>query len=196
MTLNDLNTSSDHQAGHIPGEAGLWIMILGDMMVFGLFFVTFAVYRIDQSALFGGSQVQLNQAIGLLNTLLLLTSSLAVAIAVQALRAGRPASARRAVTMGIALGLGFVGLKAIEYGEKFAVGITPTTNDFFMFYFAFTAVHLLHVLVGLGALLFLRSRCIPSVTPGGLSVVEGCGVFWHLVDVLWVVLFAIFYLHH
>lgn len=187
---------SKAQAGHIPGEAGLWIMIFGDMAVFGLFFATFAVYRIDEAALFALSQAKLNPALGLINTLLLLTSSFAVATAVQALRAGRPDPARRAATVGIVLGVGFVGVKAIEYGEKFSAGITPTTNDFFMFYFAFTAIHLLHVLVGLAALLFLRSRCTTAITPGGMNAVEGCGVFWHLVDVLWVVLFAMFYLHH
>lgn len=195
MTPTDTPAAARVQAGHIPGEAGLWVMILGDMTVFGLFFITFAVYRIDDAALFAASQLQLNQALGLVNTLLLLTSSFAVASAVQALRAGRHASARRSTSIGIALGIGFVGVKAIEYGEKFAVGILPTTNDFFMFYFAFTAIHLLHVFVGLAALLFVRSRCTANVTTGGMSAVEGCGVFWHLVDILWVILFAIFYLH-
>ena len=180
---------------HIPGEAGLWVMIFGDMLVFGLFFVTFAVYRLDEVGIFTASQARLNQGLGLLNTLLLLTSSLAVALAVGRLREGRPVPARRAATAGIVLGLGFVCVKVVEYGEKFTAGIVPTTNDFFMFYFAFTAIHLLHVLVGIAALLFLRSRCTATVTPGGMSAVEGCGVFWHLVDVLWVVLFAILYLH-
>jgi nitric oxide reductase NorE protein len=195
MTPTDTIPAAQPQAVHIPGEAGLWIMIFGDMMVFGLFFITFAAYRIDEAALFAASQHQLNQALGLINTVLLLTSSFAVATAVKTLRAGHHDSARRATTVGIALGLGFVGVKAMEYGEKFAAGILPTTNDFFMFYFAFTAIHLLHVLVGLAALLFVRSRCTPNIASVAMGAVEGCGVFWHLVDVLWVILFAIFYLH-
>ncbi|MFT4054123.1 MAG: cytochrome c oxidase subunit 3 [Novosphingobium sp.] len=193
--MTDFTASHPAPGTHIPGEAGLWVMIFGDMLVFGLFFVTFAVYRLDEVATFTASQARLNQGLGLLNTLLLLTSSLAVARAVGKLREGHAAQARRAATAGIILGLGFVGVKFVEYGEKFADGILPTTNDFFMFYFAFTAIHLLHVLVGIAALLFVRWRCGTAVTRGGMSAVEGCGVFWHLVDVLWVVLFAILYLH-
>lgn len=180
---------------HIPGEPGLWVMIFGDMLVFGLFFVTFGSYRLEQAALFAESQARLNQGLGLLNTLLLLTSSLAIALAIAALREGRQAQAKRATQIAMALGIGFVIVKAFEYSEKFAAGITPTTNDFFMFYFAFTAIHLLHVIVGLAALTFVRARCATPMTEGGFKAVEGCAVFWHLVDILWVVLFAILYLH-
>ncbi|WP_313805984.1 cytochrome c oxidase subunit 3 [Sphingobium sp.] len=179
----------------VPGEPGLWVMIFGDLLAFGLFFVTFGVYRLSQSATFAASQARLNQGLGLLNTMLLLTSSLAIAIAVKALRERRLNDARQATHIGMALGFGFVGVKTIEYGEKFAAGITPISNDFFMFYFAFTAIHLLHVLVGLGALTFIRSRCAAVPTANGYKAVEGCAIFWHLVDILWVILFAILYLH-
>lgn len=185
----------DRQRVHVPGEAGLWVMIFGDMLIFGLFFVTFAVYRLDEVALFMASEGRLNQGFGLLNTMLLLTSSMFVASAVSDARSARFDKARRNVSLGMVLGIAFVAVKAVEYGEKFAVGITPATNMFFMFYFAFTAIHLLHVIVGLIALLFLRSQCTPRSQPGAMSAIEGCGVFWHLVDILWVVLFAILYLH-
>lgn len=196
MNGADTRPASRPVAGHIPGEPGLWVMIFGDMLVFGLFFITFGTYRLSQGALFAASQAHLNQVLGLLNTMLLLTSSLAIALTVNGLREGRHQQARRTSQFGILLGLGFVVVKAFEYREKFAAGITPTTNDFFMFYFAFTAIHLLHVIAGLAALTFIRSQCTGPVTEGTMKAVEGCAVFWHLVDILWVVLFAILYLHH
>ena len=97
---------------------------------------------------------------------------------------------------GLALvcGLGFVLLKAIEYGQKIAAGITPLTSDFFMYYFAFTGIHLLHVLIGIGALLLAISAAARPAAPSQLIVVECAGLFWHLVDLLWIILFALFYL--
>ena len=180
---------------HIPGEPGLWVMIFGDLLVFSLFFLTFADYRISEHALFAAGRAQLSQDLGLLNTLLLLTSSFAVASGLQALRAGKVGQARRATLAGIVLGLGFVAVKFFEYHAKFAAGLYPTTNDFFMFYFAFTGIHLIHVLIGLGALGFIRHSCQLPLTTGRLAAVEACAVFWHLVDILWVILFAVVYLH-
>lgn len=127
--------------------------------------------------------------------MLLLSSSLAIAIAVAALRAGTLRQARLRANFGIGFGLAFICVEIIEYGEKIAAGINPTTNNFFMFYFSFTGIHLLHVIVGLGALAFILSRCNALPTPNGIRVIEGCAIFWHLVDILWVILFAILYLH-
>ncbi|NWK97927.1 hypothetical protein DM806_20145 [Sphingobium lactosutens] len=95
----------------------------------------------------------------------------------------------------ILFGLGFIGVKIIEYGEKIAAGINPTTNNFFMFYFSFTGIHLSHVTAGLGTLAFIRTRCNAPLAPNGIKAIEGCVLFWHLVDILWVILFAILYLH-
>lgn len=195
MITAEVAAARDKHAGRVPGEPGLWVIIFGDLLVFGLFFITFAVYRMGDVGPYARAQAALNQGLGLLNTMLLLASSLAVAIAVPALRSGEAGKARRATTGAILCGLGFVGVKVIEYGEKIRAGMTPTSNEFFMFYFSFTGIHLLHVLAGLAALLFVRSRCSGQPTSGTISAVEGCAIFWHLVDILWVVLFAILYLH-
>jgi nitric oxide reductase NorE protein len=181
--------------GRIPGEAGLWILIFGDLMVFGLFFGTFAYYYQQQPDLFRASQATLNQSLGLLNTLLLLTSSYFVVRGLNAVRRGDGITAQRWILVAMVLGLGFVAVKAVEYGEKIHAGIFPVTNDFYMLYFGFTGIHLSHVLVGLGALAFLRSRLPKMAETRQFAVAEGCTIFWHLVDILWVVLFAIFYLH-
>nr|WP_087574916.1 cytochrome c oxidase subunit 3 [Sphingomonas sp. CDS-1] len=193
--MHDIRSVQHAHTKRIPGEPGLWVIVFGDLLVFGLFFLTFATYRLDEVALFSRSQVQLNQGLGLLNTMLLLSSSLAIAIAVAALREGALSRARLSTNLAILFGLGFIGVKIIEYSEKIAAGINPTTNNFFMFYFSFTGIHLLHVIAGLGALAFIRTRCNAPLVPNGIKAIEGCALFWHLVDILWVILFAILYLH-
>jgi nitric oxide reductase NorE protein len=135
----------------------------------------------------------LNRGFGLLNTLLLLTSSLLVAIAVHRVRT-RQAGATVMLNFAILFGLGFVGIKALEYSEKFRAGITVATSDFFMFYFAFTGIHLVHVMVGLGVLLFVRSAARdPQAADKRMVLIECGATFWHMVDLLWIVLFALFY---
>lgn len=191
----DMTTPSRTLAKRVPGEEGVWVIIFGDLLIFSLFFGIFAYYRIMEPAVFAASQAKMVQSFGLVNTLLLLTSSLAVVLAINAARDQQRARARRFVTLAMLLGAGFVVAKYFEYKQKISHGLLPSTNDFYMLYFTFTAVHLLHVCAGIGALAFVRSRVGRPLTPGGTAAIESCALFWHLVDILWVVLFAIFYLH-
>jgi nitric oxide reductase NorE protein len=88
-----------------------------------------------------------------------------------------------------------VGVKVIEYGAKFRAGITLTSNDFFMFYFMLTGIHLLHVLIGMGVLTFLMRHTAAGVLDERrIQHLESGASFWHLVDLLWIVLFALLYL--
>ncbi|VWX50170.1 cytochrome c oxidase subunit 3 [Novosphingobium sp. 9U] len=182
----------------IPGEPGIWVMIMGDLFVFALLFGTVAYYRMQEPALFHASQPALNQGLGLFNTIALLTSSLLVVLGLEAARHDEAARALRLVRGAQLLGLMFVVVKAVEYYQKGGEGLLPDTNTFFMFYFVLTGMHLVHVIVGLVAL-HVMSRIVrhaPSGTsPRNLPLAECCALFWHMVDVLWVVLFAIFYLH-
>lgn len=180
----------------LPGEEGVWIFICGDMLVFAVFFMTYIYYRGQNPALYDASQTKLSETLGLLNTLILLTSSWFVAASVHAARLGKKELVTRFLAGGMCFGLAFVGVKFIEYGEKFSAGITVLTDEFFMFYFMFTGIHLVHVLIGLGILtmLFLKSRKSGYATDQDMQMIEGGGAFWHLVDLLWVVLFALLYL--
>src|SRR5262245_2698061 len=130
-------------AGHIPGEAGIWVLLFGDMMVFTVLFGVYLNSRGASPELFASSQNALNRNFGAINTLVLLTSSLLVAIAVRAYRDPRR---RRLATplllAGFAVGCCFVVIKLIEYHEKVSMGINPTTNEFFMYYFVLTGLHL------------------------------------------------------
>ncbi len=181
----------------LPGETGIWVFVAGDLGVFSIFFLLLLSQRSDERALFVASQRSLDQSIGGLNTFFMLTSSLFVALAVKSIRSGLP-SARRAprlIAAAAALGLGFVLVKAHEWSVLFSAGHTVSTNDFFMYYFMYTGIHLVHVLIGLIVLtlLYVLSRR-SALDQGGMRLIESGGVFWHLVDLLWIILFALFYL--
>lgn len=180
---------------HVPGELGIWLFIAGDMILFSLLFFTFLDYRGKALPTFIEGRAQLDQTLGLLNTVLLLTSSWCVASAVKAVRRERMQAAGACLAGAIACGIGFGAVKYVEYSHKLAAGITPNTSDFFMFYFAYTGIHMIHVVIGLGVLLFLRHyiRSRPAAAVN-LQHVESGATFWHLVDVLWIVIFALLYL--
>ncbi|MBN3788531.1 cytochrome c oxidase subunit 3 [Burkholderia sp. Ac-20353] len=188
----DIPESPGAEAARIPGEPGVWLLIFGDLCVFAVFFLHFVSARSDAPGEFAAAHTLLDRRVGLLGSLLLLTSSLFVALGVHRLRHQK--SARRQFSIAIAFGAGFVVCKLVEYGTKIHLGITPVTNDFFMYYFAFTGIHLVHVLLGLGILLLMRMAAQPPASTQRLLLIESGGLFWHLVDLLWIVLFALFYL--
>jgi nitric oxide reductase NorE protein len=163
------------------------------MLVFSLFFLLFAFYRSEQPEVFAGAHRMLDRSIGLANTLVLLTSSLFVAMGVRRVREGLPGETVF-FRAGLACGAIFAALKAVEYTAKFSRGITPLTNDFFMYYFAFTGIHLVHVIIGSGGLAYLSFVAPREPSPARTMLAECAGLFWHLVDLLWIMLFALFYL--
>lgn len=189
-----MTTKDAPRKAHLPGEEGVWVFIFGDLLVFAAFFITYAVERAGKLELFATSQALLDRQLGLLNTLLLLTSSWCVAQAVGAVRRG-DARGRLLVGGAILLGLAFVAVKFFEYGTKISAGITLNTNSFFIYYYMFTAIHLIHVLIGLGVLTLIFTRFDRTGHyRSGMALIEGGGAFWHLVDLLWIVLFALLYL--
>jgi nitric oxide reductase NorE protein len=179
----------------IPGELGIWLFVAGDLIVFGVFFVLIALGQRQSADSFVPSRAQLDLRIGVVNTLLLLTASWFVATAIERHRQGERGACARHLTLGMLCGAGFVANKAVEWSGKLQHGITPATNEFFMFFFVFTGIHLLHVLVGIAVLGVLRgvSRK-PAAGPHDLRTLESGATFWHLVDLLWIVLFALLYL--
>src|SRR6516225_2201866 len=179
----------------IPGEEGIWVFVLGDMTVFALFFATFMYSRGKNRAVFARDHAELQVALGTVNTVLLLTSSLLVVLAVQRVLVGRREGAWRLIAAGLCCGAGFVAVKAVEWTELFAARKGVGSGEFFSYYFMFTGIHLLHVLIGLAVL----SRLIlvirrPEFSDKQARLCETGGIFWHMVDLLWVVLFALFYL--
>ncbi len=189
-------TSDWMKPGHVPGEPGIWILIFGDMALFLLLFGGFMIERAKQVDLFRESSDSLHVYIGLINTLILLTSSIAVALAVRAVRIRASAWAPLLSWAALICALAFVFNKYLEWGDLIRAGVVPTTNDFYLWYFIMTGVHLAHVLVGTCVLVYLikltqRARQGEAVSFVGME----CGAsYWHMVDLLWVILFPLLYL--
>jgi nitric oxide reductase NorE protein len=191
----DVQRKPARDKGHVPGEPELWIFILGDMAVFAVFFGILAVNHALRPALFAMGRTHLNLPFGLANTVVLLTSSYFVASALRAARNGRGDISQRLYQGAILLGVVFAGVKFLEYRAQVEVGEPWIGNDFCMFFFVFTGIHLLHVLIGMLALHLASRRCASRrFSPADLPFLEGAGAYWHMVDAVWVVLFLLLYL--
>lgn len=171
----------------VPGNPMMWLLILSELAVFGLFFVGFAVARAVDPATFADSQAQLDRLIGGINTLVLVSSGALVALAVDAAARGRGRRVRPLMGAAMLLGLVFVALKLVEYAAKAEAGIGLETNTFFTLYYLMTGFHFLHVVMGLIVLAAVTWR-------NSLENLETGAAFWHMVDLLWVIMFPLVYL--
>ena len=191
----DVDAIGKKKDREFPGEEGIWIFVCGDLIIFSLFFCVFTYARSKNVELFNQSQQALAVELGALNMVLLLCSSWFVATAVNELRHKRPKAVPWLLSGTFLLGFGFVVVKIIEYSDKINHGIGVNTNDFYMYYYIFTAIHFLHLLVGLAVIfaLILKSRNHEVALKETRSFEVG-GIFWHMVDLLWIVLFSLIYL--
>ena len=184
---------------------GMWLFLLSELLLFGGLFVAYAAYRYGNRAAFHHAGHELSATLGVANTVVLLTSSLTVVLAVNALRAGREREAPRWVALTILLALAFLCVKAVEWSTKYRHGLFPglpglgalPTGErlFFGLYFAATGLHALHVIVGACVLavagtLVARGR----VRRDAPVLLENAGLYWHLVDVIWIFILPLFYL--
>lgn len=185
----DRTTSS----GHFPGESSMWFFIIGDLLIFGVYFVFYMIYRGQNQEVFLQSQQHLNLGIGVINTVVLLTSSLFVALGTEAARAGKTEDGFRLFGVAFAFGAAFPLLKMVEWMPKISAGMTPGENLFFMYYYVMTGIHLVHVLLGLVIMGFVIHNLRVSNKPN-IKFVETGAIYWHMVDLLWLVLLALFYL--
>lgn len=179
----------------IPAEIGLWLFVLADMCIFAVYFWVFIWQKSVYPEQFMQGQATLNQSLGALNTIILLTSSYFVASAVHAARQKKIDRYLRCIKLTMVCGFGFLIVKAVEYSEKFAAGFHIATNEFYTYYFAFTGFHMLHVIIGLSLLSYLLFSIRTDEQAGThIAHIEGGALYWHMVDLLWVVLFALIYL--
>ena len=174
---------------HVPGEAGLWVFLIGDMTLFGLFFVGFVAQMSHQREVWVTSAARLHQGLGTVNTVVLLVSSYLVSRAIASWNARVFNRTRTLLICAAALGTFFGLTKVVEYVLLVREGISPTTNLFFTYYFVLTGIHLLHVVIGVSILLVCARRVQAKTTRS----VEGSASYWHMVDILWVVLFPLLY---
>ena len=183
---------SDKTRAHLPSNKDMWVFVLGDLVIFSTYFIIFMIYRHQERQLFLDSQQHLSLNIGVVNTVLLLASSWFVAQSVQLTRAGDCERAVRLTAGGGLCGVVFILLKAYEWSSKIGQGMTFPSNDFFMFYYMLTGVHLFHVALGL-VFLGVVFRELRNPKHRRLSMVETGATYWHMIDLLWIVIFALLY---
>lgn len=185
----------DRQARRLPGEEGTWVFIFGDMTVFAVLFGVYLYYRGADPVLFDGSQARLNLTFGVANTLILLSSSLLVVTAVRAVRQRETVLAGRLIVGAMVCGALFVVNKCVEYWQKASQGFLPATDQFFTYFYVMTGLHLVHVLVGIGLLWFMWTLTRRfELTEWQNSYLDGAACFWHMVDLLWIIIFPLLYL--
>lgn len=198
--MTDLKSSTlapDAGAKSIEQEliSGIHFFILADLIVFAALFVGFMVERSNSIELFNHSAQSLNAWAGILNTLILVTSGLCVVFAVGAAKQGNARRTRRWLVAALIVGAGFGVSKVMEYGDKFEHDITMLTNDFYMFYYALTGAHFLHFIGGMVAMSVMWFRAGSEPVDGKyFGTLEAVGLYWHMVDLLWILIFPLLYL--
>jgi len=187
-------SSAAPPARRLPGDLAIWFFILAEMLAFAVFFSAYAFARASHVEEFNLYQQTLDRNLGALNTVLLITGSWFVVLAVQAAHRDDAKAIPRNILLGFLCGGGFLAVKVVEYAEKFGAGITLSTNTFYMFYISLTFFHFMHVILGMVILAILwvqaRKGVYGSHDAHGL---ESGAAYWHMVDLLWIVLFPLVY---
>ncbi|WP_298571568.1 cytochrome c oxidase subunit 3 [uncultured Aliiroseovarius sp.] len=172
----------------LPGDLMIWVLIVSELLVFGAGLLAFLGMRAMDPVAFAADQEALNRVAGAANTIVLVTSGYCAARAVNA-AAHSVRSMRLWLAAAMAFGVVFLVVKGFEYAEKARHGIDIETSDFFTFYYLLTGFHALHVVAGLIVFALLMRWGTPR------NLEAGAG-FWHMVDLVWVLLFPIIYLVH
>jgi nitric oxide reductase NorE protein len=200
----DLTMSASVQSGsaveyprHPPGDLAIWIFILAELGVFALFFAAYAFARSHNVALFDEFQQHLDRRAALINTLALITGSYFVVRAVAAIRENQRDHCVRWLLAALSMGALFLVVKWGEYAHHFGQGITLSTNTFYMFYLSLTFFHFMHVILGMVILAAVAWKA----QRGAYSAEQHTGVesgasYWHMVDLVWLILFPLVYVMH
>ena len=188
---------------------GMWLFLVQEVLFFGGLFVTYVYYRSQYGDAFAAGSLELDPLTGAINTAVLLISSFTMVVAVYGAQKGN-----RNLTVGglvgtIVFGAIFLGIKWFyEYGPKISHGLLPGSNFewhgaaagpeveiFFSLYFAMTGMHALHMVIGIAIMLVMIPLAWRGMwTPGNHNFVEGFGLYWHFVDIVWIFLFPFLYL--
>ncbi len=178
------------RASVVTGRMGMWWFLASEIVIFGGALVCYLLSRWHHPD-WAESASHTNEVVGLINTVILLTSSLTMVLAHDSVHQGEAKQARRLMGITILLGFSFLGLKAYEYSHEIREGFTPLTNLFWSYYYFLTGLHALHIVAGLIAIGVVRR----GVGKGrNLQRVEYVGIYWHFVDVVWIFLFPLLYL--
>ena len=171
----------------LPGELIMWILIASEVLIFGAGISVMAVLRLTDPEGFAAAQAMLDGRAAALNTLVLVTSGWFAARAERAARAGAHGAARWGLLLAALGGVAFLVIKALEYAHDIQAGIGMDTHVFFTFYYLLTGFHAAHVLAGVFVLALVGLRARPDGVQAGV-------MFWHMVDLVWVLILPPIYL--
>ena len=196
---------------HYDAEAakiGMWLFIFTELLLFGGLFIVYSIYRYMNQEAFHLAAEELNTTIGAINTVLLLISSMTIAMSTTTLQLKKKGATIALLAITIIIGVIFLVNKYFEWGLKFEHGIYPGSehllNDFsqgeilfFGLYFVMTGLHALHIIIGLIIILVAAWQVhTGTVNENRAALLENSGLYWHLVDLIWIFLFPLFYLIH
>lgn len=200
-----------HHDEHYDAEGskiGMWLFIFTELLLFGGLFIIYSVYRFRNQDAFHMAAEELNRTVGTINTIILLVSSMTIAMSTSALQKKQKGTAILLLEITFMLGLIFLINKYFEWGIKFEHGIFPGSQYmldnlsqgeilFFGLYFVMTGLHALHIIVGMVVIGFALSGVSSGrVHADRAALLENAGLYWHLVDLIWIFLFPLFYLIH
>ncbi len=176
------------------GDLAIWIFIIAELVVFAIFFAAYAFTRANHVEMFNDSQLTLDRNLALLNTLSLITSSYFAVRAVAAMREDKARQCFNWLIAALLMGLAFLIVKSIEYNHHYSHGINMRTNLFFMFYFSLTFFHFMHVVMGMVILSAnaFKTRA-GNYTAQNYTGLETGTNYWHMVDIVWIILFPLIY---
>ena len=177
-----------------PGGILIWIIIFLELITFGATLVVMVYYGNQESELFHNSSLKLNAAYGMINTMLLLTSGFFMAISLTELKRDNKEAFKKLLLFTMLFGCFFLCLKSFEYYEKLNEGIGIGYNTFFSFYWMLTLFHVIHVMVGLVILTSVYFGVKKENSNTTIEDVEASAAFWHMCDLIWIILFPIIYL--
>jgi len=186
-------------------KLGMWLFLVTEMVLFGGLFIAYSYLRYQYPAEFHHAGNELNATLGVTNTLVLLTSSLTVVLSIVAIQRGEKGRALAFLWTTIGLGFVFLGIKSVEWAAKFHHGLYPSSPHlatlppgeqiFYGLYFSMTGLHGLHVIIGMSILLWMVYMVSKNQVRADKYVhLENSGLYWHLVDVIWIFLLPLFYL--
>jgi len=190
------------------GLLGMWLFLVTEVMFFGGLFTAYIVYRTLYPKAFLGGSHHLDVALGATNTILLIASSLTMALAVYNAQKGSRGRLILFLVLTLVLGAAFLGIKSVEYHHKYVEHLIPgptfqfpadghpqQAQLFFSLYFAMTGMHALHMVIGIGILATLIGMAARNrFSTAYYSPVEISGLYWHFVDIVWIFLFPLLYL--
>jgi cytochrome c oxidase subunit 3 len=199
--------NSGHNRDDVSSKMGMWLFLFTELLLFGGLFLVYMIYRFMYHDAFLDASYNLNVWFGGVNTVVLLTSSMTVAMSITAMQKGNIRLSKNLIWITIISAGIFLIIKSIEWSSKFEHGLFPGMEHysemsngerlFFFLYFFMTGLHALHVIVGAIILYFvLRAIQKGKVMPDKYMFLENGGLYWHLVDLIWIYLFPLFYLIH